>query len=60
MRTWLTVVAGALFVIFMFQNSQQETIDVFFWDVTAPLIFSLLVSAVIGVVIGYAMARTRR
>jgi uncharacterized integral membrane protein len=59
LRTWLAVIAGLLFVIFMFQNSQQETIDVFFWDVSAPLIFSLLVSAVVGVVIGYVMARRR-
>jgi uncharacterized integral membrane protein len=59
LRTWLAVIAGLLFVVFMFQNSQQETIDVFFWDVSAPLIFSLLVSAVVGVVIGYVMARQR-
>ena len=57
---WATVIAAVLFAFFAFQNSQQETIDVFFWDVSAPLIFSLLVSATVGVVIGYAMARYRK
>ncbi len=60
MRLWVTIVVVALFAVFMFQNSQQETIDVFFWDVSAPLIFSLLVSVTIGIVIGYLLARYRR
>jgi uncharacterized integral membrane protein len=58
-RLWVAIAAIVLVAIFMFQNSQQETVDFFFWDITAPLIFSLLVSALIGAAIGFGLARFR-
>ena len=57
---WGAVAAIILFAIFMLQNSQQETVDFFFWDITAPLIFSLLVAVLIGVAIGVLVPRFSR
>ncbi|MDP9229032.1 MAG: LapA family protein [Actinomycetota bacterium] len=59
LRLWGAIVAIALVAIFMLQNSQQETVDFFFWDITAPLILSLLFAALLGFAIGFGLSRFR-
>lgn len=52
-RAWGVGLLVALVVIVALQNSQEVHVDVLFLSVNAPLIVILLVTAVIGAVIGY-------
>ncbi len=56
---------GALLVLFLIvilQNSQETTINVLFFSTTMPLIIVLVLTALIGALIGYLapMVRDRR
>ena len=54
------IVAAALFVLFAVLNTQSVEID---WIVTTtrtPLIVALIVSAILGAVAGYVLARAWR
>jgi uncharacterized integral membrane protein len=42
-----------LVVILIAQNSQEVKVKFLFVDTTTPLIFALLIAAVLGAVIGY-------
>ena len=53
-RQWALGVAVLLVVIFIAQNSQKVKVKFLFVDTTTPLIFALLIAAVLGAVIGYA------
>jgi uncharacterized integral membrane protein len=52
-RPWALGVAVLLAVIFIAQNSQEVKVKFLFVDTTTPLIFALLIAAVLGAVIGY-------
>jgi uncharacterized integral membrane protein len=52
-RGWALGVAVLLALIFILQNSQKVKVKFLFVDTTTPLIFALLIAAILGAVIGY-------
>jgi uncharacterized integral membrane protein len=59
-RPWALGVAVLLVVIFIAQNSQEVKVKFLFVNTTTPLIFALLIAAVLGAVIGYVGPLVRR
>jgi uncharacterized integral membrane protein len=59
-RPWALGVAVLLVVIFIAQNSQEVKVKFLYVDTTTPLIFALLIAAVLGAVIGYVGPLVRR
>lgn len=58
-RLWVSIGAIILAAIFILQNSQEVKVDFLFTTFTAPLIFALLLAALLGFVIGLALPRFR-
>lgn len=52
-RSWALGAAVLVAIIFIFENSQEVKVKFLFIDTTTPLIFALLIAAILGVVIGY-------
>jgi uncharacterized integral membrane protein len=52
-RAWGVGLLIALVLIVALQNSQEVHVDVLFLSVNAPLIIILLITALVGAVIGY-------
>jgi uncharacterized integral membrane protein len=59
-RPWALGIAVLLVVILIAQNSQDVKVKFLFVDTTTPLIFALLIAAVLGAVIGYVGPLVRR
>jgi uncharacterized integral membrane protein len=59
-RAWVLGVVIVLVIVFIAQNSQSVRVDFLFWDASAPLIFALLITTLVGVVIGYVGPIVRR
>jgi uncharacterized integral membrane protein len=59
-RPWALGIAVLLVVILTAQNSQDVKVKFLFVDTTTPLIFALLIAAVLGAVIGYVGPLVRR
>jgi uncharacterized integral membrane protein len=59
-RPWALGIAVLLVVIFIAQNSQEVKVKFLFVNTTTPLIFALLIAAVLGAVIGYVGPLVRR
>ena len=62
-RNWKNwALGGAVLValIFILQNSQKVKVKFLFIDTTTPLIFALLIAAILGAVIGYVGPLVRR
>ena len=59
-RNWALGIAVLLALIFIFQNSQRVQVKFLFIDTTTPLIFALLIAAILGAVIGYVGPLVRR
>lgn len=59
-RLWLAGTLALLVLIVALQNSQEVDVDVLMVNVTAPLIVIILVSAVLGAVVGYVAPLVRR
>lgn len=59
-RLWLAGTLALLVLIVALQNSQEADVDVLMINVTAPLIVVILVSAVLGAVVGYVAPLVRR
>ena len=55
---WIAVIVVT--AIFILQNSQQVKVKFFFATTTMPLIFALLIAAVLGFIIGLALPRFQR
>ena len=59
-RFWLTIVLIAIGVLFCAVNFQKVTIDFVVGEAKAPLIVALLISGLIGFLIGLVLPRFRR
>jgi uncharacterized integral membrane protein len=59
-RLYVAVAAIILVAIFILQNSQEVKVEFFFSETETPLIFALLLAALLGFVIGIALPRFRR
>ena len=59
-RRWALGVAVLLVVIFIAQNSQEVKVKFLFVNTTTPLIFALVISALLGALIGWLGPRVRR
>lgn len=59
-RAWGLGVLILLVLIFIAQNSQSVQVKFLFFDASMPLIFGLLIAAVLGVLIGYIGPIVRR
>ncbi len=57
---YITVIALVLAAIFVLQNTQKVDVKFFFSTTNIPLIFALLLAAILGFVIGLALPRFRR
>jgi uncharacterized integral membrane protein len=58
-RFWLIVVLIALGVLFIAVNFQKVTIDFVVGETKAPLVLALLISGLIGFLIGLVLPRFR-
>ena len=58
-RFWLTVVLIALAAIFVAVNFQKVTIDFVVGETEAPLVIALLISGLLGFLIGLILPRFR-
>ena len=59
-RFWILVATIVIAAVFILQNSQKVEVKFFFSTTTIPLIFALLLAAVLGFIIGLALPRFRR
>ena len=59
-RFWIMIAVIVVTAIFILQNSQKVEVKFFFSTTTTPLIFALLLAAVLGFIIGLALPRFRR
>jgi uncharacterized integral membrane protein len=58
-RFWFVVVLSALGLIFIAVNFQKVTIDFVVGEAKAPLVVALLISGLIGFLIGLVLPRFR-
>ncbi len=58
-RFWLTIALIALAFIFVAVNFQKVTIDFIVGETKAPLVIALLISGLLGFVIGLVLPRFR-
>lgn len=59
-RFWLIIVLIVIAFIFVAVNFQKVTIDFVVGETQAPLVVALLISGLLGFVIGLALPRFRR
>ena len=59
-RFWLLVALIVLGFVFIAVNFQKVTIDFIVGDAQAPLVVALLISGLLGFIIGLVVARIRR
>jgi uncharacterized integral membrane protein len=61
-KAWGLGVLVVLVIIFIAQNSQSVKVKFLFVDTTAPLIFLLVITLILGMIIGYVtpIVRSRR
>jgi uncharacterized integral membrane protein len=57
---WLAVILTVVAIVFVVQNRQHISIDFFWANVTSPMWLVLLITAVVGVAIGFLISRRRR
>jgi len=59
-RHWGLIIGGVVLVLFMALNSQSVTVHFVFTTAQMPLIFALLIAALLGALIGWAVPRLRK
>ena len=59
-RFYVLVAVIVVTAVFILQNTQKVQVKFFFSTTSLPLIFALLLAAVLGFVIGLALPRFRR
>ena len=58
-KRWGLIALVVLFLIVIFQNSQETTVNLLFFSTTMPLIIVLVLAAVVGALIGYLFPMIR-
>ena len=59
-KAWGLGVLVVLVIIFIALNSEQVTVKFLFFDASMPLIFALLITTILGMLIGYLLPIVRR
>jgi uncharacterized integral membrane protein len=59
-KNWVIGAIVVLLLIFVGQNAQKVEVHFFFASANMPLIFALLIAAVLGVLVGWLVPRLRR
>jgi uncharacterized integral membrane protein len=59
-KAWGLGVLVLLVIIFIALNSEEVTVKFLFFDASMPLIFALLITTILGVLIGYLLPIVRR
>ena len=59
-RPWAFAIIGVILLVFILLNSQKVEINFIIATATAPLIFALAITGVLGFAIGRLTARMRR
>ena len=59
-KRWGLGIAIAILLLFMALNSQQVKVNLIFGSAQMPLIFALLIAAVLGALVGWAATSRRR
>jgi uncharacterized integral membrane protein len=59
-KAWGLGVLVLLVIIFIALNSERVTVKFLFFDASMPLIFALLITTILGMVIGYLAPIVRR
>ncbi len=59
-KFWVAVVLAVILVIFVAQNSQTVTVDFLFTTTETPLVVALVITGVLGALIGWLIPRVRR
>ena len=59
LRRWVALVLVVLVAVFIGQNRDRVSIDLFWAHLKAPLWFVLLITAIVGVIIGWLTSRQR-
>ena len=60
LKLWTGIVALIILVVFVVQNSQEVQVDFLFTTTETPLIFALLIAALLGAVVAWLVPRVRR
>ena len=55
---WIAGVSGAVvLIILLWQNREAVSVTLFFWDLVVPKLLLLLVSLLVGVLLGFLIAQ---
>ena len=52
-KTWAILIVSLLILIVMLQNIEGVNIQLLFWKIDIPLILLILLTAIMGFIIGY-------
>jgi uncharacterized integral membrane protein len=59
-KAWGLGVLVVVVIIFIALNSEEVTVKFLFFDASMPLIFALLITTILGMIIGYLVPIVRR
>jgi uncharacterized integral membrane protein len=59
-KLWAGLVVLIILVVFVVQNSQKVEVDFLFTTTSTPLIFALLIAALLGAVVAWLLPLVRR
>jgi uncharacterized integral membrane protein len=58
-KFWIAIVALVLLAVFVVQNAQRVEVTFLFTTTDTPLVLALLITGVLGAIIGWAAPRIR-
>lgn len=59
-RRWTLIAIAVVLALFMLLNSQKVEVNLIFGSAEMPLIFALLIAALLGALVGWAGPKLRR
>ncbi len=59
LKNVIILVSGLIFLLFLFQNTQMVTLRFLFWEITLSQALFMPVVVLVGVVVGYMVARLK-